>query len=116
MGRILLIADNDGGHHANVTQQRADELSIEFVFLPPYLPNFNAIEPLWKTLKRKISPEIFDDKDHFKQFVTDTFLVVGQSPNVGYRRCNLMRASSEVNRQSMSESTAFRESSHAATS
>ena len=74
VGRILLIADNDGGHHANVTQQRADELGIEFVFLPPYSPNFNAIEPLWKTLKRKISPEIFDDKDHFKQFVTDTFL------------------------------------------
>jgi transposase len=74
VGRILLIADNDGGHHANLTQQRADELGIEFVFLPPYSPNFNAIEPLWKTLKRKISPEIFEDKEHFKQFVTDTFL------------------------------------------
>ena len=74
VGRILLIADNDGGHHANLTQQRADELGIEFVFLPPYSPNFNAIEPLWKSLKRKISPTIFKDKDHFKQFVTVTFL------------------------------------------
>ncbi len=34
---------------------------------------FNAIEPLWKTLKRKISPEVFEGKDHFKQFVTNTF-------------------------------------------
>jgi transposase len=74
VGRILLIADNDGGHHAKRTQQRADELDIEFVFLPPYSPNFNAIEPLWKSLKRKISPEIFEDKDHFRQFVTDSFL------------------------------------------
>ncbi|TMT87008.1 IS630 family transposase [Haloterrigena sp. H1] len=74
VGRILLIADNDGGHHAKLTQQRADELGIEFVFLPPYSPMFNAIEPLWKTLKRKISPEIFEGKDHFKQFVTHTFL------------------------------------------
>ena len=74
VGRILLIADNDGGHHAKLTQQRADELDIEFVFLPPYSPNFNAIEPLWKSLKRKISPEVFEDKDHFRQFVTDTFL------------------------------------------
>jgi len=73
VGRILLIADNDGGHHAKLTQQRADELGIEFVFLPPYSPNFNAIEPLWKSLKRKISPTIFEDKDDFKQFVTDTF-------------------------------------------
>jgi transposase len=74
VGRILLIADNDGGHHAKLTQQRADEFGLEFVFLPPYSPNFNATEPLWKTLKRKISPTIFEDKDHFKQFVTDTFL------------------------------------------
>jgi len=74
VGRILLIADNDGSHHAKLTQQRADELGIEFVFLPPYSPNFNAIEPLWKTLKRKISPEIFEDKEHFRQYVTDTFL------------------------------------------
>ena len=74
VGRILLVADNDGSHHAHLTQDRADELGIEFVFLPPYSPNFNAIEPLWKTLKRKISPTIFEDKDHFKRFVTDTFL------------------------------------------
>jgi len=74
VGRILLVADNDGSHHAHLTQDRADELGIEFVFLPPYSPNFNAIEPLWKTLKRKISPTIFNDKDYFKRFVTDTFL------------------------------------------
>jgi len=38
--------------HAKLTQLRADELGIEFVFLPPYLPNFNLIKPLWKTLNR----------------------------------------------------------------
>ena len=74
VGRILLIADNDGGHHAKLTQRRADELGIEFVFIPPYSPSFNAIEPLWKSLKRRISPEIFEDKEHFKQYVANTFL------------------------------------------
>jgi len=74
VGRILLIADNDGGHHAKLTQKRDDELGIEFVFLPPYSPMFNAIEPLWKSLKRRISPTISEGKDHFEQFVTDTFL------------------------------------------
>jgi len=74
VGRILLIADNDGGHHAKLTQRRADELGIEFVFIPAYSPTFNAIEPLWKSLKREISPVIFEDQDHFKQYVTDTFL------------------------------------------
>ncbi|MFC7135346.1 MULTISPECIES: IS630 family transposase [Salinibaculum] len=77
-GRILLVADNYGSHHAKVTQQRADELGIEFVFLPPYSPTLNAIEPLWKDRKRDISPEIFEDKDHFREFLTETFLRLRQ--------------------------------------
>ncbi|MFP9193336.1 transposase [Natrialbaceae archaeon A-CW1-1] len=56
VGRILLEADNYGSHHARLTQQRADELDIEFVFLPPYSPTLNAIEPRWKDVKRDISP------------------------------------------------------------
>ena len=77
-GRILLVADNYGSHHAKLTQQRADELGIEFVFIPPYSPTLNAIEPLWKDVKREISPEIFEDKDHFREFLTETFLRLSQ--------------------------------------
>ena len=74
VGRILLVADNYGSHHARLTQEKADELGIEFVFLPPYSTTLNAIEPLWKDLKREISPTIFEDKDHFRAFLTETFL------------------------------------------
>ena len=68
------MPDNYGSHHAKLTQRRADELDIEFVFIPPYSPTLNAIEPLWKSAKREISPEIFEDKDHFRTFLTETFL------------------------------------------
>ena len=74
VGRILLVADNYGSHHARLTQEKADELGIEFVFIPPYSQTLNAIEPLWKDLKREISPTIFEDKDHFRAFLTETFL------------------------------------------
>jgi transposase len=77
VGRILLIADNDGGHHAKLTQNRADKLGTEFVFIPPYSPTLNATEPLWEDLKREISPTIFDGKDYFREFVTETFLRQG---------------------------------------
>jgi transposase len=66
VGRILLVADSYGSHHARITQERADELGIGFVFIPPYSPTLNAIEPLWKVLKREISPTIFENKDHFR--------------------------------------------------
>ena len=42
--------------------------------MPPYSPTLNAIEPLWKSLKREISPEIYEDEDHFREFLTETFL------------------------------------------
>lgn len=75
---ILLVSDNYDSHHAHLAQQRADELGIEFVFILPYSPTLNTIEPLWKDLKREISPEIFMDKDHYKdhfrEFLTETFL------------------------------------------
>ena len=73
-GRILLVADNYGSHHAKLTQERAGELGIEFVFIPPYSPTLNAIEPLWKDLKREISPTIFENRDRFRAFLTETFL------------------------------------------
>jgi hypothetical protein len=50
-GRILLVADNYGSHHAKLTQEGADELGIEFVFLPLYSPTLNATKPLWKDAK-----------------------------------------------------------------
>jgi transposase len=77
-GRVLLVADNHGSHHAKFTQERADELDIEFVFIPPYSLTLNAIEPLWKDLKRDIFPGIFEDKDHFREFLTETFHQLSQ--------------------------------------
>jgi len=76
--RILLVVDNYGSHHAKLTQQRADELGIEFVFIPPYSPTLNAIEPLWKDLKREISSTIFEGKDHFREFLSGTFFRLSQ--------------------------------------
>ncbi len=68
------MADNYGSHHANLTQKRADELGVEFVFIQLYSPTLDAIEPLWKSTKREISPEIFEDRDQFRAFLTETFL------------------------------------------
>lgn len=68
------MADNYDSHHAYLTQERADELGIGFVFIPPYSPTLNAIEPLWKDFKRDISPEIFDGKDRFRDYFTERFL------------------------------------------
>ncbi|PSP40240.1 hypothetical protein BRC68_18310 [Halobacteriales archaeon QH_6_64_20] len=60
--------------HLIVREDRVDELAIEFVFIPPYSPTLNAIEPLWEAIKRETSPTIFETKDYFREFLTEAFL------------------------------------------
>ena len=39
--------------HCKVVQNLAEELGIELLYLPPYSPNLNLIERLWKFVKKK---------------------------------------------------------------
>lgn len=51
--RILVILDNFSSHKAKTVQKTAEGLGITLVYLPPYSPNLNPIEYIWKALKRK---------------------------------------------------------------
>lgn len=54
---IHLILDNVRYHHAKLVQEwlSSDGLTdrIKFHFLPPYSPDFNAVEDVWRVSKRK---------------------------------------------------------------
>jgi putative transposase len=52
---IGLVLDNASIHHARSVKQKARELDIHLLFLPPYSPKFNPIEFLWKDGKRTLS-------------------------------------------------------------
>jgi transposase len=55
-GLVVLILDNFRSHWANKTRGTASKLNISLVFLPPYSPDLNPIEFIWKSIKREISP------------------------------------------------------------
>ncbi len=52
---IVIILDNFRSHRAKVTVDLAEENGIELVYLPPYSPDLNPIEFIWKSIKRVIS-------------------------------------------------------------
>lgn len=54
MKSICIILDNARIHWAKMVKQRAEELNIHFVYLPPYSPDLNPIEFGWKDLKREL--------------------------------------------------------------
>ena len=62
---ISLVLDNARYQQCKLVKELAETLNIELVFLPPYSPNLNLIERLWKFIKKqclygKYYPE-FDD-------------------------------------------------------
>ena len=50
---ICLVMDNARYQHCKVVMEFAKEHKIELLFLPPYSPNLNLIERLWKFVKKK---------------------------------------------------------------
>src|SRR5205085_1495495 len=54
-GTIWLLADRASGHTAAATLALAKELRIEFVWLPKQWPELNAMDQLWKELKRDVA-------------------------------------------------------------
>lgn len=50
---ITLVLDNARYQHCRFILALAAELGIELLFLPPYSPNLNLIERLWKFIKKE---------------------------------------------------------------
>lgn len=52
--KVILITDNAGYHHAGVHRDWRENYSHELVldFLPPYSPELNPIERVWKLTRR----------------------------------------------------------------
>ena len=54
-GVILLIIDNFSSHRATIVKEAAINLNIELCYLPPYSPQLQPIEKIWKDMKRFMS-------------------------------------------------------------
>lgn len=52
--RLHLIMDQAGYHKSKSVQEEANKLNINLVYLPPYSPNLNPIERLWKVMNEQV--------------------------------------------------------------
>jgi transposase len=50
---IVIVLDNARYQHCKFITQLAEQLQITLLFLPPYSPNLNIIERLWKMVKKQ---------------------------------------------------------------
>ena len=70
---IALIADNAKIHTATDVGIAAKILNIELVLLPPYSPDLNPIEDLWKIIKSVVYSSNYDSLDDLIMIVSDEF-------------------------------------------
>jgi transposase len=94
--KVYLVLDGAAYNRSKKVRDLAKELGIRLIYLPPYSPNLNPIERLWKFMKKKVTAnryyEEFDDfKNNLMEFfrgirkyrseletlITDNFSVIG---------------------------------------
>ena len=60
-------------HWSRKVRVMAEKLGIKLVYLPPYSPDLNPIEFIWKSIKREISVLCLKCKEELRRIVRKLF-------------------------------------------
>jgi transposase len=79
--KIHIILDQSGYHRSQAVKDAALAHGIELHYLPPYSPNLNPIERLWKVMNERVRNNVvFESAQAFRQqlssFFDDTILKI----------------------------------------
>ena len=64
---ICIILDNASYQKCELVKLLAAQLGISLVFIPPYSPNLNLIERLWKFVKGELRSKYYDNFNLFQE-------------------------------------------------
>jgi len=77
---IYVVLDNARYQHCDYVKELAQELGIHLVFLPPYSPNLNLIERVWRYIKKDIlGTRYFDCPLKFHDAIKTAVLEINHS-------------------------------------
>ena len=70
--KFYMVLDNASCHKSKAIQKYLESAGddIAFEFLPPYTPQLNPIETMWRDLKRRLAGRYFKSTDELKRAVT----------------------------------------------
>jgi transposase len=66
---VHIVLDNARYQKCEVVMELAKKLNITLHFMPPYSPNLNLIERLWKHVKSKLRSKYYNQFDVFKESI-----------------------------------------------
>lgn len=69
---ITIFLDNAAYQTSYLVKGAAHLMGIELIYLPPYSPNLNLIERMWKFVKRKVLyPKVYETFSDFSNAIED---------------------------------------------
>ena len=72
--KVHLVLDGAAYHQSELVKNAAKVLNIELHYLPPYSPNLNPIERLWKVMNEHVRNNIyFSSKPEFTSAIKEFF-------------------------------------------
>ncbi len=78
--KLNIVLDNYRVHKTKLVEKIADILNINLIFLPPYSPDLNPIEDIWREIKNTISNSYFKDLNELKKLFSKVFnQIIGQT-------------------------------------
>ncbi|MNL54747.1 hypothetical protein D3C87_1781030 [compost metagenome] len=74
MQKVHIILDGAGYHRSELVKDWAYVMNIELHYLPPYSPNLNPIERLWKVMNEAVrNNRYFSSASEFRQEIRRFF-------------------------------------------
>ena len=84
--KIIIVLDNARAHHAKAVEEflNTSGKKIELMFLPPYSPDLNTIERVWRRLRKRVTHNTFFETfekfiqaivKYFRKFKTQSFKI-----------------------------------------
>jgi transposase len=75
---VHIVLDNARYQKCEIVRNLAIELGVTLHYIPPYSPNLNLIERLWKHVKSRLRSKYYDRFDDFKKTIDSIIEDTGQ--------------------------------------
>ncbi len=81
---VVAIIDNFASHRSAAVRDKAEKIGVYLVFLPPYSPDLNPIELIWRSIKRALSLQFVPDLEQMRKIISEEWNTLSQS--IGYAK------------------------------
>lgn len=70
---VVVFLDNFSSHRSRQVKAEAEKLGIRLVYLPPYSPDLNPIEQIWRMIRRELSPILIKSIDELRTIIRSQY-------------------------------------------